>query len=46
MQGETIERLASKAQVRNEQRELARLDKEAKREQEREHKLVYESSKR
>jgi hypothetical protein len=38
MQGETIERLASKAQVRNEQRELARLDKEAKRDQEREHK--------
>lgn len=38
MQGETIERLTNQAQVRNEQRELARLDKEAQREQEREHK--------
>ena len=38
MQGETIERLTNQAQARNEQRELARLDKEAQREQEREHK--------
>ncbi len=38
MQGETIERLPNQAQARNEQRELARLDKEAQRKQEREHK--------
>ena len=38
MQGETIERLTNQAQARNEQREFARLGKEAQREQEREHK--------
>ena len=45
MQGETVERLTNQAQVRNEQRELARLEREAQKEQEKEYKACLKEQK-
>ena len=46
MQGETVERLTNEAQVRNEQRQLARREKEAQREHEKEQKALEREQKK